>query len=89
MVIKIKVNQQNKAKSMQVTSEKKEKKTRRKMPVFNCECGAKILIVPDLLAMKKATRNHIIEHAKVTGEQLTEKNLTEAIIEAMSKTSCQ
>jgi hypothetical protein len=33
-----------------------------KKPVFRCSCGVKILIVPDLPEMKKAIKNHIVEH---------------------------
>ena len=55
------------------------------MPVFNCQCGIKILIVPDLPAMNKAIRNHIIEHKKLTGSNLTEEILTQKILKVVIK----
>jgi len=54
-----------------------------KMPVFSCSCGVKILIVPDLLEMKKAIENHIVEHRKVSGQILTEDNLTQQILKVI------
>ena len=56
------------------------------MPVFNCPCGIKILIIPDLPAMNKALKNHIIEHKKVTGQSLTEETLTQKILKAITET---
>jgi hypothetical protein len=62
------------------------KKTDKKMQVFNCLCGIKILIVPDLPAMSKAIKNHLIEHKKITGQCLTEEILTQEILSALTKT---
>jgi hypothetical protein len=66
------------------------KKSHGKMPVFICSCGAKILIVSDLTEMNKAIQNHIIEHKKLSGQILTEDNLTQemlsVIIESINET---
>ena len=56
------------------------------MPVFNCLCGSKIIIVPDLSTMNEAIKNHIIEHKKLTGQSLTEETLTQEILEVIIKT---
>jgi hypothetical protein len=85
-VILVKRNQQNKAATRKIIPKSHNKKIQKKMPVFNCLCGIKILIVPDLLAMKKAIKNHIIEHKMVTGQFLTEETLTQKILKAISKT---
>jgi hypothetical protein len=60
------------------------KKTRRKMPIFNCTCGVKILIVPDLPEMNKAIENHLIEHKKITGQDLSEETLAQEILIAIA-----
>jgi hypothetical protein len=59
-------------------------KNGQKMPVFHCTCGAEILIVPDLAAMKKAIKNHLNQHNKVVNQCLTEENLTREILTAIS-----
>jgi hypothetical protein len=56
------------------------------MPIFNCLCGTKILIVSDLTAMNKAIRNHIIEHKELTGQDLTEESRTREILKAINET---
>jgi len=35
------------------------------MPLIRCLCGAAILLVPDIRAMKRAVENHIDEHNKM------------------------
>jgi hypothetical protein len=56
-----------------------------KMPIVKCSCGTKILIVPDLKEMDQAIKNHILEHKKITGLNLTEEPLAQEIIKALSK----
>lgn len=56
------------------------------MPVFNCPCGTKILIVPDLDGMNRAIKNHLIEHKKLTGLGLTEEQLTQEILKVIIRT---
>ena len=71
-------NQQNKIEIEEIISENKKI-----MPIFSCVCGTKILIVPDLVAMDKAIKNHLIEHKKITGLDLTEEILTEEILKVL------
>jgi hypothetical protein len=54
-----------------------------KMPVYSCSCGAKILIVPDLLEMCNAIKNHLVEHRELSGQILTEEYLTQEILIAI------
>lgn len=61
------------------------KKTQKEMPVFNCPCGIKILIVPDLPEMNKAIENHLIEHKKITGQDLSEEFLAQEILIAIAE----
>ena len=37
------------------------------MPLSNCPCGIKILMVPDLPEMNKALENHLLVHKKLLG----------------------
>jgi hypothetical protein len=34
------------------------------LPLIRCECGAEILVVPDLRAMNRVINNHVTEHRK-------------------------
>ncbi len=43
------------------------------MPTFQCSCGEKILVVPDLTAMDKALRNHMRTHKGVKARFLAEE----------------
>ena len=56
-----------------------------KMPVVKCSCGTKILVVPDLKKMDQAVKNHILEHKKITGRNLTEETLAQEIIKSLRK----
>jgi hypothetical protein len=33
-----------------------------KMPIIKCDCGAEILVVPDLAAMDRAIKTHLAYH---------------------------
>jgi hypothetical protein len=55
--------------------------TKKGMPVFVCDCGATILIVPDIPAMVKAIRNHLKEHN--SDPAFTEDKLTKEILKAL------
>ncbi len=35
-----------------------------RLPLISCECGAEILLLPDLGAMSRAIRTHVFEHTK-------------------------
>jgi hypothetical protein len=84
-VILIKKNQENNGDKKRKTLKNHEKETRKKMPVFICPCGIKILIVPDLSEMTKAIANHLIEHKKITGQDLSEEALAQEIIIAIAQ----
>ena len=43
------------------------------LPIINCECGAEILVVPDLQAMNRAIKAHVAEHREK--ERNTQKNV--------------
>ena len=58
----------------------------KKMPVYDCSCGTKILIVPDLAAMNKAIEAHLIEHKKLTGQSITQEILIEEILTIIIET---
>jgi hypothetical protein len=79
-VISIKKDQDNK-----IIPKIHSKKVRKKMVVFNCSCGAKILIIPDLPEMNKAIGEHLIEHKKLTGKSLSEDTLTQEILIAFAE----
>jgi len=40
------------------------KRLKERLPIINCECGAEILLVPDLQAMNRAIKAHVAEHRK-------------------------
>jgi hypothetical protein len=44
------------------------------LPIIRCECGAKILVLPDLKAMNSAIETHVTEHRRM--ERLIRKNLS-------------
>jgi len=35
---------------------------KKSFPIISCECGAEILVVPDLQAMNRAIKTHVDEH---------------------------
>jgi len=54
-----------------------------RLPIINCECGAEILVVPDLQAMNRAIKTHADEHRKITRytqkKQITPNRVTELL----------
>ncbi len=48
-----------------------------RLPLIRCECGAEILVVPDLRAMNRAIKTHVTEHSK--SEKNAQKNLGPSI----------
>ena len=44
------------------------------LPIIRCECGAKILVLPDLKAMNRAIETHVNEHRR--NERHIKKNLS-------------
>jgi hypothetical protein len=72
--------------SVKVSSEKgADSKTKPALPnnsingkessIIQCTCGAKILIVPDLAAMKRAIQNHKVRHREANEQLLAEQVL--------------
>jgi hypothetical protein len=57
----------------------------RRMPIVTCSCGKQILIVPDLAEMNRSIKAHLVEHKKLTGQTITEDELAELILEAISQ----
>ena len=55
------------------------------MSIFNCSCGSRIPIVPNLHEMTKAIQNHIIVHKELSGQCITEETLTQEILIAIIK----
>jgi hypothetical protein len=55
------------------------------MPVFLCDCGVQILVVPDLFAMEIAIINHLKLHEELTGVAISEEFLTKEIICLLAK----
>jgi hypothetical protein len=45
-----------------------------RLPLIRCQCGAEILLVPDLRAMNLAIKTHVLKHKK--SEKSTQKPLT-------------
>lgn len=41
-----------------------DKRLKERLPIISCECGAQILLVPDLKAMNRAIKTHVAEHRK-------------------------
>jgi hypothetical protein len=70
----------------------KSTKHQKGMPTIRCVCGLRILIIPDLQAMNRAIKKHLVEH-KHADNGLTldclEESLTEQILIAASKMSLQ
>ncbi len=56
-----------------------------KMPLYTCSCGARILIVPDMMEMQRAIAAHVNEHRRRTGKRITEEALTEGILALLSQ----
>ena len=39
---------------------------KKRMPIVRCVCGFEILVVPDFKAMKRAIKNHFVEHQQAS-----------------------
>ena len=76
---KIKTNKQ------EITNSEFQTKKTRKMPIFRCSCGARILIIPDLPEMNKAIKTHLIEHKRITGHRLKEESSIESILKSITE----
>ena len=49
---------------LEVKSAESDERLKEGLPIISCECGAEILVVPDLQAMNRAIKTHIGEHRK-------------------------
>jgi hypothetical protein len=56
------------------------------MPTITCECGAEIMVVPDVKGMSAAIKNHLARHKKEDANRI-EDSLIEKAIKAISDTS--
>jgi len=45
-------------------SAKKSERSSSRLPLLKCECGAEILLLPDLKVMNHAIEVHVLEHRK-------------------------
>jgi hypothetical protein len=57
----------------------------RRMPIVTCSCGKQLLIVPDLAEMNRLIKAHLVDHKKLTGEAITEDEMAELVLEAISQ----
>jgi len=71
-VIKLKINQE--------ITKKHKKEDESTMLFAECNCGAKILVIPDVAAISRAVKNHITKH-----KNANEQFLIEQIFKAASK----
>ena len=52
------------AKNIGDNSADADKLLQERLPTIKCECGAEILLLPDLQAMNRAIKAHVAEHGK-------------------------
>jgi hypothetical protein len=55
------------AETPESTNANTDKQLKKRLPLVNCECGAQILVLPDLQAMNRAIKTHVTEHRKKKG----------------------
>ena len=48
--------------------------------VITCECGYKILLVPDLAAMGQAIERHVLEHKNKGADEAQARRIEDALI---------
>jgi hypothetical protein len=56
-----------------------------KMPILNCTCGEKILVVPDLRAMNTAVKKHLDKHKNAGDNAVSEQTLTDEILKVLAE----
>jgi hypothetical protein len=59
---------------LEVKSAAENERLKEGLPIIRCECGAKILVLPDLKAMNRAIKTHVAEHRR--NERNMKKNLS-------------
>ena len=66
---------------------------RNSMPIIQCECGEKILLIPDLRAMNIAIENHLAAHKRTTKKtkinEVHQTNLRQFLVEQLFQLSTQ
>jgi hypothetical protein len=55
------------------------------LPIICCECGAEILVVPDLKAMNHAIKTHVAEHRKKESDTKKSKFTSGRISQLLSQ----
>jgi hypothetical protein len=70
-------------KESQETLENKTLNKHSNMSVYECTCGLRILVTPDLPEMARAIKLHLVVHKKLTGNSLSERALTEEILKVL------
>jgi len=72
-------------------SSRKNQKVNTRLPLIRCECGAEILLIPDLKAMGAAIEEHALEHmnkqedttkAEAEGERIRELLIAQVLSKA-------
>ncbi|MGD0644737.1 MAG: hypothetical protein ABSA75_07520 [Candidatus Bathyarchaeia archaeon] len=59
-----------------------DKHLKERLPIINCECGAEILLLPDLQAMNRAIKAHVAEHKKKrrnAPRKITSRNISQLL----------
>jgi hypothetical protein len=56
-----------------------------RLPIIKCECGAEILVVPDLQAMNRAIKTHADKHRKKTRNTQKKRITPHKVIELLSR----
>ena len=51
-----------------------------RLPIIRCECGYKILLLPDFKAMDRAIQNHLLEHKNTGNKDAKAKRIEGALI---------
>ena len=76
----IKRIQDSKFKVERETSFENSKKNFSCMPLIECKCGTKILVVPDIAAMDRAIKSHLTTH-----KEADERFLIKQILDATAR----
>ena len=67
-----------------------DKHLKERLPTINCECGAEILVVPDLQAMNRAIKAHAAEHRKKRRNASASSNISQLLSQLLlTKISAQ
>jgi hypothetical protein len=63
-------------------SKQDDKDAKERLPIIYCDCGAEILLLPDLQAMNRAIKTHVTEHqnkAKNKNNVITYGNISQLL----------